>query len=222
MVIRCRNPVIDRDGQAPMIQLTHERPDDAQPIESLLDTAFGPDRLRKTSYQYRVATPPVPYLRFVAREHDALVGTIRYWPVSVGGGREALLLGPIAVDPERGARGVGGALIRHSLSVAAEAGHGAVLLVGDIAYYGRFGFRHAASRGIVMPGEREERLLVHELAPGALHGVAGPLAPCTPPNPAEAGGFWLPTLAEARRWLSDQLDLNNEDGVDPDLIPATG
>lgn len=205
-----------------MIQLTHERPDDAQPIESLLDTAFGPDRLRKASYQYRVAAPPVPYLRFVARDHGDLIGTIRYWPVSVGGGREALLLGPIAVDPARGARGVGGALIRHSLSVAAEAGHGAVLLVGDIEYYGRFGFRHAATQGIVMPGECAERLLVHELAPGALHGAAGPLAPCQPPHSVESGNFWLPTLAEARRWLSDQLDLGSGEPVDPRLLPATG
>lgn len=205
-----------------MIQLTHERPDDAQPIETLLDTAFGPDRLRKTSYQYRVAVPPVPYLRFVARDNGGLVGTIRYWPVAVSGGREALLLGPIAVDPARGARGVGGALIRHSLSAAAEAGHRAVLLVGDIDYYGRFGFRFAAAEGIVMPGERSDRLLVHELAPGALRGAAGPLMPLHPePRPIEAAG-WLPVLADARRWLSDQLDLGSETAFDPTLIPASG
>lgn len=205
-----------------MIQLTLERPDDAKPIECLLDTAFGPDRLRKTSYQYRAAVPPIPYLRFVARDNGGVVGTIRYWPVAVGGSREALLLGPIAVDPGRGARGVGGALIRHSLSVAAEAGHQAVLLVGDINYYGRFGFRYAAQDGIVMPGERSERLLVHELAPGALRGVAGPLMPLkAPARPSEAA-TWRPALAEARRWLGEQLEFGCETVLEPNPIPATG
>ena len=208
-----------------MFELTHERPCDARKIETLLDTAFGADRRCKTSYQYRVSVPPVPYLRFVARDDGDLIGTIRYWPVSVGSGREALLLGPIAVVPGHGARGVGGALMRHSLAVAAEAGHGAVLLVGDVDYYGRFGFRHASPEGIVMPGERAERLLVRELAPGGLRGVAGSLAPCqfaaspeTGRLAVETGSGLMPALADAGRWLTHQLDFDLIG--DPALAPV--
>ena len=58
--------------------------------------------------------------------------------------------------------------------------HGALadaFLVGDLSYYGRFGFRPAAHQGLFMPGERPERLQVLELEPGALAGVAGDLWP---------------------------------------------
>jgi len=48
-----------------------------------------------------------------------------------------------------------------------------VLLVGDLSYYGRFGFRSAAAHGIGMPGEQPHRLQVLELQAGALDGVAG-------------------------------------------------
>ena len=202
-----------------MIELTHERPDDAEGIESLLDRAFGQDRLRKTSYQFRVSTPPVPDLSFVVRDADLLIGTIRYWPVSVGTGKQALLLGPIAVDPARSAQGVGGALMRHSLAAAAAAGHGAVLLVGDIAYYGRFGFHHAAPQGITMPGEQAERLLLQELAPGALRGVEGPLAPCGSQQTIHPDQ-WLPALSEAGRWINDRLDLGGD--LETRLAPALG
>jgi predicted N-acetyltransferase YhbS len=49
--------------------------------------------------------------------------------------------------------------------------------VGDLSYYGRFGFRSAAAHGIFMPGEDPRRLQLLELDPGALAGVAGDLWP---------------------------------------------
>ena len=217
-----------------MIHLTDERPADAAEIETILDRAFGADRLKKTSYRYRAYGPSVPYLRFVAREFETVIGTIRYWPVSVGGRDNALLLGPIAVDPSRRAQAVGGTLIQHSLAVAAEAGHRAVLLVGDVDYYGRFGFAYAATAGIVMPDERAERLLVRELAPNALRGLQGPLIPfdprsrsavergraenaaATPPLAAAA----TPPLAEAGRWLNEYLDIDH--ALQLGLSPVSG
>ena len=55
-------------------------------------------------------------------------------------GPPALLLGPLAVDPECRNRGIGSALVRRALRDASRLGHGAVLLVGDAPYHGRFGF----------------------------------------------------------------------------------
>lgn len=49
-----------------------------------------------------------------------------------------------------------------------------VLLVGDPAYYNRFGFKAAADFGIKpMHGIPEEYVLVCELEPDALHGIRG-------------------------------------------------
>lgn len=159
-----------------MLDLTLETPADTPAIEALLDLSFGPERLKKRSYHYRRGVPRVEELCLVARDpdHPAIVGGIRYWPVTVGQmATPALLLGPLAIQPERRGTGVGAALMRRSLAMAETAGHRVVVLVGDLAYYGRFGFSPAAPRGIFMSQEVPERVLATELQPGALEGVVG-------------------------------------------------
>jgi predicted N-acetyltransferase YhbS len=161
-----------------MFHLTTERPDDGPAIDALLDAAFGPGRQSKISYRYRQDAPPVAGLSRVARA-DAdgkLLGTIRYWAVAAGEA-DALLLGPIAVEPSLKGRGIGVALMRDTLDAAAWMGHSRVVLVGDIGYYARFGFAPAAPLGLVMPGEKPERLLACALAKDAFAGVSGTIRP---------------------------------------------
>jgi predicted N-acetyltransferase YhbS len=87
------------------------------------------------------------------------------------------LLGPLAVDPDYRNRGVGTALMRRAIARARLAGHGAILLVGDATYYGRFGFSAALTGGLWMPGCHDrDRLLAIELKPGALAGADGPIS----------------------------------------------
>ena len=162
-----------------MFTITTERPEDGPIIEDLLDTAFGPFRESKVSYRYRAGVAPVDHLKLVARDaDDAIIGTIRYWPILVGhAAQPGLLLGPLAVAPHWQAKGVGATLMRRSLDMAHWARHERVLLVGDYGYYKRFGFRPAAPHGIVMPGENPARLLALPLAAGALDNVAGPIQP---------------------------------------------
>src|SRR6188508_3062478 len=91
-----------------------------------------------------------------------------------GPSRPALLLGPLAVHPDWRQRGIGAALVRRALAHARMLGHGAVLLVGDACYYGRFGFSVEKTGGLWMPGRYDrDRLLAHELRPGALDGARG-------------------------------------------------
>lgn len=146
-------------------------------IETLLDDAFGPDRLNKTSYRFRDGVNDIPTLRFVARADNQLAGTIRFWPVTIGRGMPAsapaLLLGPLGVSSKFQNMGIGAALMIHGMNAARDQRHDLVLLVGELDYYGRFGFAQAQSRGITMPGEQDHRLLVRELRNGALGGVEG-------------------------------------------------
>ena len=170
----------------PGFRLEAERPGDAVAIDALLDLAFGTDRHAKRSYAYRHGVESVGALRLVARDPAGrLVGTLRFWPIAIDGGdaaarRPALLLGPLAVDPALKGQGVGRALMAEGLARAASLGHDAVLLVGDIAYYGQFGFVPAAPQGFVMPGEQSHRLLCRVLGasggppPGVLVPVANP------------------------------------------------
>jgi predicted N-acetyltransferase YhbS len=162
-----------------MFTLTTERAEDGPAIEDLLDNAFGPFRDSKTSYRYRSGVAPVEHLKLVARDaDDTIVGTIRYWPILVGtAARKGLLLGPLAVAASDRAKGIGVALVRRTLDMAEWARHERVLLVGDHAYYKRFGFQPATPLGITMPGENPARLLALGLTCDGLAGLAGPVQP---------------------------------------------
>lgn len=162
-----------------MITIRPERPTDVGARETLLDRAFGPCRFTKSSERLRAGNAPAAGLALVATEaapggEERIVGTVRLWPVSAGG-RDVLLLGPLAVEPGRQGFGIGAALMRHALAEAARRGHAAVLLVGDAPYYSRFGFSAAATARLVMPSGHEPRLLARELLPGALAAAAGPI-----------------------------------------------
>src|SRR5262249_50275084 len=126
------------------------------------------------SARLRLGRLPAEGLAFVATERGRVVGTVRLWHVAAGRGRPALLLGPLAVHPDCRSRGIGAALTQHVVTAAKRVGRPAVLLVGDAAYYGRFGFSADKTGALRMPGPYERhRLLACELSPGALDGAHG-------------------------------------------------
>jgi predicted N-acetyltransferase YhbS len=155
-----------------MIAIRPEKPADIAARETLLDVAYGVSRFAKPSQRLREGREPA--FSFVAFEHGRLVGTVRLWRVSAGAGRPALLLGPLAVHPDCRQRGIGSALMRRAIRAARVAGHRALVLVGDAAYYGRFGFTAAGAGALSIPGQVErDRLLALELVPAALAGARG-------------------------------------------------
>ncbi|AWK85938.1 GNAT family N-acetyltransferase [Azospirillum thermophilum] len=172
--------------------ITQEAPKHACAIEALLDRSFGPDRFTKTAYRLREGVDSIPELNLVAIEHDEygneiVEGTIRYWPVTVGGMFKTIMLGPIAVSDRLQGGGLGSKLIRLSLNKAAALGHRSVILVGDAPYYGRFGFSRELTLGMQMPGPVDySRLLGLELVPGALAGVAGMIGKAEPASSADS------------------------------------
>ncbi len=157
-----------------MFLIEPQKPHHAADIEPLLDRAFGPNRHAKKSYAFRDGIADIADLRFIAREGRALVGTIRFWPIAIGPAlAPALLLGPLGVEPGRQGEGIGAGLIHHGLDRARALGHTACVLVGDLTYYGRFGFGPASAHDIAMPGEQDHRVLIRELQNGALADVSG-------------------------------------------------
>ena len=159
-----------------MKALAQETADDWWEVEALLDLCFAPGREALSSYRLRDGVAPVAALCLVARDADGfLAGAIRNWPVRIEGpmGRKwALLLGPVAVHPTRQSEGLGALLILRALELAAEGGWSRVLLVGDLPYYRRFGFRKL--EGVAMPPPTNpERILGIELREGAWEGVTG-------------------------------------------------
>jgi predicted N-acetyltransferase YhbS len=157
-----------------MVNIRQEKPCDVAARERLLDLSFGDCRFEKASERVREGRLPAAGLSFVATARGRLIGTVRLWHVGIASGARALLLGPLAVDPAWRSRGIGAALMRHALDAAKRLGHGAVLLVGDAPYYGRFGFSAGQTSGMTMPGPYDaDRLLSLELVPGALSDASG-------------------------------------------------
>jgi predicted N-acetyltransferase YhbS len=159
-----------------------ERAADVVAREALLDACFGANRQARTCQRLRDGRAPAEGLAFSAVRQGRLVGTVRLWHVSAGG-RPALVLGPLAVDPACRELGIGRALMNHALAEARAGGHGAVILLGDEPYYARFGFSAQTAGGLSLPGPFErDRLLGLELREGVLEGVSGMVMPTGRPS----------------------------------------
>lgn len=119
-------------------RLRPARPEDVAAIERLYRAAFPDEDLVPL---VRALLPAAPVLTLVAESDDALVGHIAFTRCGVGeGANDVALLGPLAVAPARQRQGIGGALMRDGLARLGNAGVGHVVVLGDPAYYGRFGF----------------------------------------------------------------------------------
>ena len=151
-----------------MISIRTEQSRDLLAREALLDDAFGFDRREKTCERLREGRIPAKGLSLIADDHGSVVGTVRLWPVEIGGAA-ALLLGPLAVASSHQAHGIGGRLMRVALNRAVSQGYPSIILVGDERYYVRFGFSTRVMTGIDLPGPVDRaRFLGLEFTPGAL------------------------------------------------------
>jgi predicted N-acetyltransferase YhbS len=168
---------ISPPSDAAPFAIRSERASDVAAREALLDACFGVNRASRTCQRLRDGRAPAEGLALSVVRQGRLVGTVRLWHVSAAG-KPALMLGPLAVDPSCRKLGVGAALMNHALAAAAARGHGAVILLGDAAYYERFGFTAAKTAKLSLPGPFErERLLGLELRNGALDGACGLIVP---------------------------------------------
>ena len=154
-----------------------------QAVEALLDAAFGTDRFGRTAYRIREGVDAVPSLSFAAVVDGVLIGTIQGWPVAHraadGTATPLVMVGPVAVRPEVQRGGHGRMLMTHMLDAAETGADGALMMIGDPEYYGRFfGFDADATGEWELPGPFEKRRLLaravngHDLPAGA--GMIGP------------------------------------------------
>lgn len=150
-------------------------------VEQLLDRAFGPDRFTRTAYLIRQGTEFLPMLSFAAVDGDGwLVGSIQAWPVALtdpdGRQHPMIMVGPVAVLPERQGEGFGKALMAAQSTSIDPAAPLPQVLIGDAPYYARFGFVEAP-RGWTCPGPWDPaRLMVRGASPALLPQV-GTLGP---------------------------------------------
>lgn len=131
---------------SPDITIRPERPADAPGIHRVLTAAFPTDLEAQLVHALRAAGQLQISLVAVVDGHVA--GYVAFSPVTITGRTVGLGLAPVAVDPAFQQQGIGSALIREGLKFAQLDATGMVVVLGEPAYYARFGFRPAAARGL--------------------------------------------------------------------------
>jgi putative acetyltransferase len=86
-------------------------------------------------------------LSLVAEDEGEAVGYLAASAARIGTQGGWGLIGPLVVSPSRHRQGIGSALMEEALRRLRATGRGAAL-VGDPAYYGRFGFRAFPGLGV--------------------------------------------------------------------------
>ena len=115
------------------------RPADLAAFPALYADAFADEDL--LPLVRALMRDPATVLSLTATTDDAIAGHVLFAFCTLEGGGEAVaLLGPLAVASAHQRRGVGGALIRAGLQRMKPAGTGLVCVLGDPAFYERFGF----------------------------------------------------------------------------------
>jgi len=115
-------------------------------------------------------------ISLVALSNDTVVAHILFSRVTIAKSQDtfsAVGLAPVAVLPEFQRQGIGSKLIREGLARCKQAGYDAVVLIGDPAYYSRFGFLRAADFGLENEYGVHDEFMVLPLRDGALDGVSG-------------------------------------------------
>lgn len=122
-------------------------------------------------------------MSFALVDDGALIGTIQCWTVAhrAADGTETplVMVGPVAVRPDAQRGGHGRVLMAHMLAAAQSEADGALMMIGDPEYYGRFfGFDAELTGAWDLPGPFEKRRLLGRAVNGhALPNEAGMIGP---------------------------------------------
>lgn len=134
-----------------------ETPADFSRVEELVRDAFWDVYAPGCSehlvlHRLRESSAYLPEISLLAEQDGKILGHVAWSKGVVKGAdgktTEAVTFGPIAVDPAVQGKGIGSALLRKTIPLAAAMGFPCVVIYGNPAYYGRFGFEEAAKWGI--------------------------------------------------------------------------
>ena len=128
------------------LSIRKENPSDTPHIAEVTRAAFATLAISSNTEEYIVEAlrdAGALTLSLVAEKAGRIVGHIALSPVAIADGSAHWYgLGPISVIPELHRRGIGKALVHAGLSALKELGAKGCVLVGDPAYYARFGFKN--------------------------------------------------------------------------------
>ena len=129
--------------------IRYARPEDHARIAEVVAQAFG--QPAEAELVARLRTDGDAMFELVAVEEGDVVGHVLFSRLWADRSELFAALAPLAVRPDRQRSGLGGGLVRAGLEAARDFGAHGVLVLGDPAYYPRFGFSAAAAAQVQAP-----------------------------------------------------------------------
>jgi putative acetyltransferase len=127
------------------MEIRPETPTDASAISSVIEDAFASAEHSdgtEAAIVERLRQANALSTSLVATDASAIVGHVALSPVTIDGADIGWLgLGPVAVRPDRQGNGIGRALVNSALDRWRSTGAAGCVVLGEPAYYERFGFR---------------------------------------------------------------------------------
>lgn len=138
------------------MQIRSATPHDGAAIRSVYESAFPEAEsaaVAKLALDLLSEATIPPTISLVAEVEGVIVGHVCFSPVTRHGSTDFIgyILAPLAVRPEQQKRGIGSSLIKSGIERVLEHDPEVILVYGDPAYYGRFGFRVEVAAGCLPP-----------------------------------------------------------------------
>lgn len=140
-----------------MLTIRQETPSDYQQVEELITLAFNGSPHsdgQEADLVRRLRQDPAYHPKFslIATDEKEMVGHVLLTEIKVEKSR-ALALAPLSVHPLYQRKGIGRQLLLEAENVAKKERYDTIIILGDPAYYSRFGYQTASDHGIKPPFE---------------------------------------------------------------------
>jgi putative acetyltransferase len=136
------------------IRLTQET--DLDSILKVIKTAFSDEEnkvIMNLAQELHQETTSSSIKSLVAEVDNQVIGYVSYSPIFLRSDHSisGYILAPLAVSPKHQNQGVGSNLINAGIDMLTKDGAGVLLVYGDPAYYGRFGFNEEIGHSFLPP-----------------------------------------------------------------------
>jgi predicted N-acetyltransferase YhbS len=150
--------------------IREEKKSDNKKIFLLEEDVLGPGRYARPSFRLRENLICNQKYSKIYYKSQKIIGSIRYFNCKIQS-NEGLMLGPLIVDQKFKGRGIGKELVIQSIKSVNDKKISFIILIGELDYYGQFGFE--INHNVHFPlNVRKEKILL-KMIPDKSNNISG-------------------------------------------------